>query len=675
MMSFVFVAMAAILTFSCEKSEIRTKEEFVHAHEVIPTTIEIPGDSVIVSDTVIIRDTITVIEYVEVPTGKTGWIYGDKAYVNGRNAYLPAFYFKVGELTNQILLKEKITASITANDPIDIFEKIRLLNRDGILDTKENLCTFNYQEEGIQDVISYQMPYSCDKTVTFLHEANENTTINKELDSCVVSTLLFEETKNGYAHVSAIKISENILATATQSFVYANQEPEPDVQNTYEIKHVSLSLKGNQIIDTHQLIWKQNGKTVDSTNYDATFGVTYNKISVAREIATKLVNTSNTTFLVGSEKKLTINVNISDCETATLNGITHCHPNYPVDGATADLECCSLKAKTLTFTKIEGNVLHATAKIGSIDYPVEIAIDDVHGYDVDPYATVTGKNEASLKVYPTINGERTGETITSKGPFEASLTAVTPITQKGDGNVIFVGFNTGNGTATATYSMNGTSFFGEWNWQASTTVNFTMPDGSTVQREVKSEFQVKSTNFYGNNGAYSNTASLYADGIEVATDVQAIVVIPDNGRRIVEEYAKYAAITDVYIGGTRYTVASFISKDMKTGQLYEEVYNTADGSKMFDFAVDTPSIKANEWLSLCWTNETIHAGTLCGVPDVDKVPSKNAWEYRTWDKKANQLMSVQSVTDNTLRGPLRAKATYNNGTLTFKDGSFEMSIQ
>jgi|GEM_PF-6063544 len=328
-----------------------------------------------------------------------------------------------------------------------------------------------------------------------------------------------------------------------------------------ETTHVRAELNENVLLDHHKATLVRNGQTADSDNYVATWSLSYNRISIERSVAESLVGVeidNNNGFNIKGQT-ITVNTNLANCTTAKLDGKVYCHPSFPADGAIAKLDCCDPKATMLKFNNINDNELCGTVTIssdhGSIEYPVSFditedpVVEPEDEYDVvinDDLTFGNGKATVSVDLYK--NGDKV-KTVNLENAFNATLKAGAQINKTSNGSVSLN--NTvatlGNGTASFTYNLAGTSFGDAWTWSAPSKVTFTYEwNGIKKSKDFTVNYAVKSTNFSGNNGTYRNNASLFANGTAVAADVQAIVVTKPMDKTINGYTAIAAYITNCY---------------------------------------------------------------------------------------------------------------------------------
>lgn len=212
----------------------------------------------------------------------------------------------------------------------------------------------------------------------------------------------------------------------------------------------------------------------------------------------------------------------------------------------------SYTVKSISFNHNE-NIWSNEAELYIANYVCDsdvqkIRIESVKGYEHDDFATIINATEIGLNVYPTVNGERTGEVIVVKSNYSATLTAGAMIekTSKEALRITSTTATLSGNNASFIYALGNESFNDTWKYSATASANFTLPEGSTVSVPVKATYSVKSTSFTSNNGVYSNTATLYAGNIALASDVQQIKVnMPIDA--LIDGYTAIAAyITTCY---------------------------------------------------------------------------------------------------------------------------------
>ena len=186
---------------------------------------------------------------------------------------------------------------------------------------------------------------------------------------------------------------------------------------------------------------------------------------------------------------------------------------------------------SLSFTNVN-NVWSNKAQLAADgvaqdDDTQKIRLNAVIDWEPADEATVTGKNETSLVVYETENGIRTGKTEIVKAGFEANLTAGELIRKKSQDVLRLANTNAtlSGANAAFSYTLGNENFQDAWMWSAQSTATFTLPNNKTVTKPIKADYSVRSTGFTSSNNIYSNAASLYADNIAVASDVQEVKVV------------------------------------------------------------------------------------------------------------------------------------------------------
>lgn len=218
---------------------------------------------------------------------------------------------------------------------------------------------------------------------------------------------------------------------------------------------------------------------------------------------------------------------------------------------------------SLSFTNVN-NVWSNKAQLAADgvaqdDDTQKIRLNAVIDWEPADEATVTGKNETSLVVYETENGIRTGKTEIVKAGYNATLKAGELIRKKSQDVLRLANTNAtlSGANAAFSYTLGNENFQDAWMWSAQSTATFTLPNNKTVTKPIKADYSVRSTGFTSSNNIYSNAASLYADNIAVASDVQEAKVV----RATIDEYtaiaihvttAYHAASEDLVSDGTKY---------------------------------------------------------------------------------------------------------------------------
>ena len=231
---------------------------------------------------------------------------------------------------------------------------------------------------------------------------------------------------------------------------------------------------------------------------------------------------------------------------------------------------------SLSFTNVNNvwsnNAQLAADGIAQDDDTQIIRLNAVIDWEPADNATVTGKNETSLVVYETENGIRTGKTEIVKADYTAILKAGDLIRKKSQDILRLSGTKAIlSGTSAAfTYILDNENFQDQWMWNAQSTATFTLPNGKTVTKSIKAEYTVRSTDLTSNDNIYSNTASLYADNIVVASDVQKVKV----ARATINGYTALAIhVTTAYHAANEELVSD--------GTKYEEVFRSDNDHSQF----------------------------------------------------------------------------------------------
>lgn len=217
---------------------------------------------------------------------------------------------------------------------------------------------------------------------------------------------------------------------------------------------------------------------------------------------------------------------------------------------------------SLSFTNVN-NVWSNKAQLAADgvaqdDDTQKIRLNAVIDWEPADEATVTGKNETSLVVYETENGIRTGKTEIVKAGYNATLKAGELIRKKSQDVLRLANTNAtlSDANAAFSYTLGNENFQDAWMWSAQSTATFTLPNNKTVTKPIKADYSVRSTGFTSSNNIYSNAASLYADNIAVASDVQEVKVV----RATIDGYtaiaihvttAYHAASEDLVSDGTK----------------------------------------------------------------------------------------------------------------------------
>lgn len=457
---------------------------------------------------------------------------------------------------------------------------------------------------------------------------------------------------------------------------------------TYELvtKHVSAMVDGMTISDIHEGILKEeDGYEIARDTYTAIHEVSLNSVTIRRSVAETLENVNieadNNSFDLAGAATLTCEVTLTGCGTVYFkeNTSTYCHPRYGVDGAIAKLTCCDPRPVRLELKSINGNVLNGFVVVKDheeAEFPVEIAIseDPVKGYDTDDFATVTGNNESSLNVYPTIDGEHTGEVIVVKGAFNGSLKAGAQIekTSKGAIRLNNTAADMSASNANFTYTLDGVSFSDVWAWSASSEALFTLPDGTSVVRPIRADYTINSTSFTANNGIYSNAATLYAGAIAIASDVQLLKVNAPLEPTYPGWKACYTdqwAITRVYDRNATRNLAVLTGTMMNETSVIAGFHIVLDGQAAAnELPAQLQPLSAPSFttpFSLFFNSRT-SAWEYGSLRFADKGRLNTTWDYVNWNVTNNQPMSVnisQDVADDVVW--LNDNIVVKNGVVSF----------
>ena len=375
---------------------------------------------------------------------------------------------------------------------------------------------------------------------------------------------------------------------------------------------------------------------------------------------------------------MTASVNLVGCQTVTFNENqqTYCHPNYGVNGAIAALTSCDLTPSTLKIGYINGNILEGTIVInddhGSVNYPVEILVenDDVLGWETDDFATVTDRNTVSINAYETRNGDRTGRIEKLTAGYSATLTAGAIITKTSQDILRLVNTTAtlSSSTASFSYVLGSESFEDKWNWSASNTATFTLPDGKTqVTKPIKADYSVKSTGLNINGNVYSNAASLYADNIAVAEDVQKIQVVKADidGYEAISGFLTtwYRNINGALVSQGNIIVVNYRNISDKNKNILV-VRDASNGQEIM--RENANNIAAETILSVVYGNNGMSVATLIGVTSTNNQPKD--WRYEAINSNAALTVDEMAVVTQRLPNPYIAYATVENGGL--KLGNF-----
>ena len=416
---------------------------------------------------------------------------------------------------------------------------------------------------------------------------------------------------------------------------------------SFGTEHIRFNVNGNQILDQHLATLYKDGKAVEEHEYTATNEVNYSKVTVKRSVAEALQGTTisySNGFVLYENIVMTASVNLVGCQTVTFNENqqTYCHPNYGVNGAIAALTSCDLTPSTLKIGYINGNILEGTIVInddhGSVNYPVEILVenDDVLGWETDDFATVTDRNTVSINAYETRNGDRTGRIEKLTAGYSATLTAGAIITKTSQDILRLVNTTAtlSSSTASFSYVLGSESFEDKWNWSASNTATFTLPDGKTqVTKPIKADYSVKSTGLNINGNVYSNAASLYADNIAVAEDVQKIQVVKADidGYEAISGFLTtwYRNINGALVSQGNIIVVNYRNISDKNKNILV-VRDASNGQEIM--RENANNIAAETILSVVYGNNGMSVATLIGVTSTNNQPKD--WRYEAINSNA-----------------------------------------
>ena len=295
--------------------------------------------------------------------------------------------------------------------------------------------------------------------------------------------------------------------------------------------------------------------------------------------------------------------------------------------------------------------------------------EDVLGWEVDDYAVVTGRNEVTIKAYETRNGVRTGRVETLTASYAASLTAG-QIISKTSQNVLRLVNTTATlsgSTASFDYVLGSESFEDKWNWSASSNATFTLPDGQQTTKPVKAEYSVRSTGLNINGNVYSNAASLYADNIAVAEDVQKIQVVKADidGYEAISGFLTtwYRNINGALVSQGNIIVVNYRNISDKNKNILV-VRDASNGQEIM--RENANNIAAETILSVVYGNNGMAVATLIGVTSTNNQPKD--WRYEAINSSAALTVDELAVVTQRLPNPYIAYATVENGGL--KLGNF-----
>ncbi len=345
----------------------------------------------------------------------------------------------------------------------------------------------------------------------------------------------------------------------------------------------------------------------------------------------------------------------------SLNGKTYSYPK--------DLKICQPTITRLETGKANGDKLNGNIVVvvdgEEYSLSVEFIIDEGaepqepehnYGYEWDDHATLTGENEASVNIYPTVDGERTGDVESLKANVSFTLKAGAEIVKESKETLTLYN-TTANLTSTSAsfkYQLGGESFSDNWTVNTPAEVTFVLPNDETISLPLKANYEVRSEGLSRNGEVYSNNASLYADNFKVDSDVQIIrISTPEpeeptyKGYKVA--YADQWAITRIFnqAGNASLVVLVGALENIENGDIVavhyvlegssnqlpdqlEKVGKPADGSLPFSMRFNSA---ANRW----------EYGMQMGTNR--DVKQSTQFAYWNWSKTATQLMSNTTVTD------------------------------
>ena len=295
--------------------------------------------------------------------------------------------------------------------------------------------------------------------------------------------------------------------------------------------------------------------------------------------------------------------------------------------------------------------------------------EDVLGWEVDDYATVTDRNTVSINAYETRNGDRTGRVETLTAGYSANLVAGTiePKTSQDILRLMSTTATMSGSKAYFNYTLGSENFQGEWSWSASSNATFTLPDGQQTTKPVKADYSVRSTDLSIDGNVYSNAASLYADNIAVAEDVQKIQVV----RADIEGYEAisgflttwYRNINGALISQGNIIVVNYRNISDKNKNILV-VRDASNGQEVM--RENANNIAAETILSVVYGNNGMSVATLIGVTSTNNQPKD--WRYKAINNNAALTVDEMAVVTQRLPNPYIAYATVENGGL--KLGNF-----
>lgn len=345
---------------------------------------------------------------------------------------------------------------------------------------------------------------------------------------------------------------------------------------------------------------------------------------------------------------------------------------------------------SLSFRQTSDNVWANNAQLSVNGVPQAddtqiIRVEDLVGWETDDYAVVTGRNEVTIKAYETRNGVRTGRVETLTASYAANLTAGQTITKTSQDILRLVNATAtlSGSTASFDYDLGSESFEDKWNWSASSNATFTLPDGKTqVTKPIKADYSVKSTGLNINGNVYSNAASLYADNIAVAEDVQLITVnVPDY-----PGYKPYNteqwAVTRIYDTNALQSLVIwvFTLQNVETGAIVGG-YKVLDGNgNTAALPTQLQNLAAPSFTSpySMYFNTKTSAWEYGSLGHANQGTRNKAWEYLKWNSSVNQPMSVnisQDVADDIAWLEDNKVVNGNIITITYNDVDYTITTE
>ena len=287
-----------------------------------------------------------------------------------------------------------------------------------------------------------------------------------------------------------------------------------------------------------------------------------------------------------------------------------------------------------------------------------IRINPVISYEHDDNATGLDPNTAGRNVYKCENGVKTGEVSVAKANYNATLTAGAMIerTSKEALRITSTTATLSGNNASFSYALGNKSLNDTWKYSATASANFTLPDGSTVSVPVKATYSVKSTSFTSNNGVYSNTATLYAGNIALASDVQQIKVVDPAEYTIPGYRCVKADQTDRYDADrtsweSTPICAWFESLSDESKTLFV-AYDERNGSEIYREDTSDQKMPTNP-LAMIWTGNKFEAGYVIIKTDLYKY-------YKLDDSYYTTVSPVSTSTSKKLRNPHQGSGTYDD---------------